>query len=180
MEIKLGNKIRDIRKRKKLTMKQLAEMVGVSLLTIQRIETGKTSPSVALLSEIAHQLEHPISHFMPEEFGMFKHVKADAIPAVESSKMNLSLLVPKGLINEHISISLGKAKRGKCIEKHHHEGCEITYIIRGKCIFEHGRSNYELNEGDLIYFSGKIPHSVTALEPLEFFSVFVRDRESLT
>jgi len=41
-------------------MSQLAERVGVSYITIFRIETGKVSPSVVLLSEIAHSLGEPI------------------------------------------------------------------------------------------------------------------------
>jgi transcriptional regulator with XRE-family HTH domain len=177
MVANIGAGVRDIRKSKKLTMKQLAEKVGVSLLTIQRIETNKSSPSVALLSEIAHQLESPISKFMPEEFGNFTLVKAKAIPVVKSLKTNLSLLVPKGLIDDHISISLAKVKPGKSIQEHYNEGFEITYILKGKCTFKHGSHSYDLNEGDLIYFDGKIVHSVIVSEYLEFISVYLRDKK---
>jgi len=174
----IGNKIRDVRKSKKLTMKQLAEKVGVSLLTIQRIETNKVSPSVSMLSEIATQLNHTISKFMPEEYGNFTLIKADAIPVVESFKMSLSLLVPKGFINDRISISLGKAKAGKSIQRHYHEGYELTYILKGGCIFKHGNASYEANEGDLFHFDSKIAHEVIVPEYFEFISVYIRDKES--
>ena len=41
-------------------MQQLADMVGVNYTTIYRVETGKVSPSVVLLSEIAHRLGRSI------------------------------------------------------------------------------------------------------------------------
>ncbi len=41
----LGLKIRELRKKKNLTMQQLA-MVDVNYTTIYRVETGKVSPSV--------------------------------------------------------------------------------------------------------------------------------------
>ena len=44
----VGDRIRALRKRVGLSMKQLAEKVGVGYLTIYRIETGTVSPSVAL------------------------------------------------------------------------------------------------------------------------------------
>ena len=44
-------------------MGKLAQMVGVSYLTIQRVETNKISPSVALLSEIAKSIGQPIHTF---------------------------------------------------------------------------------------------------------------------
>jgi len=46
-------------------MKELAKKVGVSTITIHRIEKGEVSPSVAVLSEIAHQLNYPITSFFP-------------------------------------------------------------------------------------------------------------------
>jgi transcriptional regulator with XRE-family HTH domain len=64
--IDVGKPVREIRKSVGLTMKELAEKVRVSLLTIQRIETGKVRPSVALLSEIAYHLNYPLTSLVAE------------------------------------------------------------------------------------------------------------------
>jgi transcriptional regulator with XRE-family HTH domain len=53
----VGNRIRERRKSLGYTMKQLADKVGVSSLTIHRVEMDKVSPSVALLSKIAESLD---------------------------------------------------------------------------------------------------------------------------
>jgi transcriptional regulator with XRE-family HTH domain len=67
--MQIGNRIREIRKNNGMSMKEMAQKVGVSYLTIQRIETGKVSPSVALLSEIAYHLRHPIASFFDKAIG---------------------------------------------------------------------------------------------------------------
>jgi transcriptional regulator with XRE-family HTH domain len=172
--IKLGNKIRTIRKDRGLTMKQLAERVGVSYLTIFRVETGKVSPSVVLLSEIAQCLGSSIVSLIEEDQKDLVLIKGENQQIVESEKLRLKLLVPQGMINDQISISLGTAGPGKIIGRHKTEGHEFAYIIRGKCLFTYGGVNHELNRGDLVYFNGEIAHSVTALEKLEFLALYFR------
>jgi len=76
-------------------------------------------------------------------------------PLVESSRLSLRLLVPKGVISDRISISYGKAQRGECVNSHTNEGVEITYIIKGSCVFVYNGKNYNLEEGNIIYFQAK-------------------------
>lgn len=170
-QAELGNKIREIRKGAGLSMKQLAEKVGVNLLTIHRIETGKVSPSVALLSEIAYHLNYPITSFVAGEERSVILIKGDSQPAIKSEKMDLKILAPKGSLDENISVTLGKAEKGEFISRHKNEGVELTYIIKGRDIFMYGNKKYELNEGDLIYHDGKDYHSVVGLEPTEFLNI---------
>ena len=151
-QIEVGSKIREIRKNAGLSIKKLAEACGISYLTMQKIETGKISPSVALLSEIAYQLNYPISSFVADEPSIVL-VKGDEQRIIESDKMNLRILAPKGTFDENVSVALGSAKKGEFVGKHRNEG-------------------FEMREGDLVYHSGKEMHSVTALEePFEFLNI---------
>lgn len=50
------NKLREIRKGQKLTMKQLGQIVGVSESTISLYETGKHDPDMVTLNRIADAL----------------------------------------------------------------------------------------------------------------------------
>ena len=172
--IKLGNKIRSIRKENGMTMEQLATKVGVSYLTIFRVETGKVSPSVVLLSEIAQCLGRSIVSLIEEEQKDLVLIKSENQQVVESEKLRLKLLVPQGMINDQISISLGTAELGEIIDRHKTDGHELAYIIRGKCLFIYNGVRHELNQGDLVYFNGEIDHSVTALEPFEFLAIYFR------
>ncbi len=152
-------------------MKQLAEKVGVSYLTIYRIETGKVSPSVALLTDIASHLNYPILSFFDHKENEVVHIKASKQPVISSEKLQLRLLAPRGFIDENIAISFGKAETGEFISKHTNRGAELAYVTKGKSIVKHGNKEYELNEGDLLYFQGETPHTVVALEPHEFIII---------
>jgi transcriptional regulator with XRE-family HTH domain len=169
----VGNKIRQVRKKRGLNMRELAKRVGVSYLTIYRVETGKVSPSVALLSDIAHQLGEPIVNFL-DTGNKLTIVKAETAPAIESEKLRLELMIPKGIINEKISVALGKAQPGEFVSKHSNNGFELTYISKGEALFQYGEEEHEIKAGDLLYFDGNIEHSVTALTPHEFLSIYFR------
>jgi transcriptional regulator with XRE-family HTH domain len=174
--MEVGGRIRHIRKRLGISMKQLATKVGVSYLTIYRIETGKVSPSVAILTEIAFCLNYPLSSFLISDDKSIVHIRANEQPVIESHNLKLRLIAPRGVIDENISITVGKAEKGEVVSRHKNIGFELAYIIKGKCIFKQADKEYELNEGDLIYHDGQVPHSVVALEPFEFFGIHFRNR----
>lgn len=68
----LGNKIREYRKKKKLTQEQLAEMVGIGTANISYIENGKFAPSMETLDRLAEALD-----VYPYELYMFEHLKSE-------------------------------------------------------------------------------------------------------
>lgn len=171
--MEVGNRIREIRKAQGMSMKELARRVGLSYLTIQRIETGEVSPSVAVLSEIAYCLQHPITSFFDKTIGV-KLIKSADQPEIESSTLTLKLLVPKGLINNNISVSLGKSGKGKCIDSHTNQGLEITYVLKGRCRQTYEDKVFEMEAGDIVCFDAERPHAIETLEPMEFINFYLR------
>ena len=53
-----------LRVKKKLTQRQLAELVGVSVSTINRIETGKQVLRVDMLNKLVNILEVPVNELL--------------------------------------------------------------------------------------------------------------------
>lgn len=51
-----------------LTQEQVAEMVGASKWTINRIECGKRQPSISLAKKLSAALEIPVSALRPDIF----------------------------------------------------------------------------------------------------------------
>jgi transcriptional regulator with XRE-family HTH domain len=175
LQQQLGRKIRELRKQRGLTMRQLADMVGVNYTTIHRMETGRVSPSVVLLSEIADRLGDSITNLLEDKKAKVTFIRKEDQPAVESAKMKLRLLVPQGLINDKISINFCKADVGEFVGEHQTAGFELPIILKGRCVFRYAGQEYEMKEGDLAYFDGNVSHSVVALEPLEFIALYFRD-----
>ena len=171
--MEVGNRIREVRKKQGVSMKELARRVGVSYLTIQRIETGAVSPSVAVLSDIAYCLKYPITGFFDKAMGMRLIRSADQ-PEIESSTLMLKLLVPKGAVSDKISVSLGKAGKGKFIDAHQNDGFEITYMLKGTCKMTYDGRVYEMAAGDIVLFDSERPHEIEALEAMEFINFYLR------
>jgi transcriptional regulator with XRE-family HTH domain len=167
----IGTTIREIRKGAGLSIRQLAEKAGVSYLTMQRIETDKVSPSVSLLFQIAQALNYPITSFLEQQMKSVVFIKKENQRTMETMLMDLRLLVPKGIIDGNITISHGKAKKGRFVSRHTNEGFEFAYVLKGRCVLRHGKEKYEMYEGDVVYFDATEWHSVTALEDHEWLGI---------
>ena len=82
---RIGTEIRAERHKSGFTLGELAERLGISLISRKRIETGKSSPSVAILSEIAHQRNRSIFSFFGEEKDKsFIHIKRKSQQTISS------------------------------------------------------------------------------------------------
>ncbi|MCF8094506.1 MAG: helix-turn-helix domain-containing protein [Desulfobacteraceae bacterium] len=171
--MKVGNKIRRARQKLGINMKDFASRIGVSYLTLYRVETDKVSPSVALLSEIAHHLGEPIVNFFNDEKRLTL-VRPNDTSTLTADKMTLELLIPKGVIDNNISVTRCRTEPGEFVSSHTHQGFELTYHLKGNVLFRYGDQEYQIGEGDLLYFDASVQHSVYALEPHEFLSIYFR------
>jgi transcriptional regulator with XRE-family HTH domain len=70
----LGLRIKELRKNKKLTQTQLAEMIGIDYKHLSRIEVGSSFPSINTLEKTAQALKVEI-----KEFFAFGHLKNKAV-----------------------------------------------------------------------------------------------------
>ena len=57
----VGDRIREARKRKSLTQKELGEILGVTQATAQQYESGKRKPKIETLKRIAKALGVPLA-----------------------------------------------------------------------------------------------------------------------
>jgi transcriptional regulator with XRE-family HTH domain len=167
----IGARIREIRKGTGLSIRQLAGRLGVSYSTMQRIETDRVSPSVSLLFQIAESLSHPISSFLEKERKPVVVIKKEDQRVIKTMLMTLRLLTARGIIDGNISVSHGKAEKGRFVGRHRNEGYELAYVLKGSCMLRYGKEKYEMHEGDVIYFDASEWHSVTALETHEFVGI---------
>ncbi len=60
----IGNRIRTARKQKGLSQTELANLLGKSMRTIQKYESGEIEPSIAIINEIAKRLDVESAYLM--------------------------------------------------------------------------------------------------------------------
>lgn len=174
---RIGKKIREERKKNGLTLEQLAKKVGISPITLQRIETGKSSPSVVLLSEIAQHLNKSIHSFLDEREEPFVCIKRKNQRSISTPMLKIKIVGPRKMIADHIVVTYGELKKGKWIDPHTNPGIEFNYNIEGKSEVVLDGQTYVLEAGDSSVFNARLEHSVRALETLKFFGIFVEDKE---
>jgi len=173
----VGLRIRAVRKKSGLTLKQLAQKIHISPITLHRIETGKSSPSVAVLSEIAENLKKSIFSFMQEaENASYIHIKRKSQRSMSSSALKVKLIGPRKMITDNISVTYGELKKKKTIDLHSNRGIEWAYVLEGKCEEILGDHSIIMEAGDSIAYDARIKHSITALEKLKFIAIYVRDK----
>lgn len=62
--IRIGGQVKKLRKRKNCSQEMLAELIGVSVMTISRIENGSTAMSVQTLMKLSEVLEVPVEELL--------------------------------------------------------------------------------------------------------------------
>jgi transcriptional regulator with XRE-family HTH domain len=177
MIIQIGLKIRNERKNLNLSIKELAEKIGISTMTLQRIETGKTSPSVSVLSQIASHLRQPINYFIQENRYKIAISKKEDQPTIESSGMFLRVIVPLEMTDKSILVNRGEGMpERRFIDPHVEKGHSLVYVLEGKAILEHDGAEHLLDEGDAVYYDARYLHKVTALKKKhKFLSIFFKE-----
>ena len=174
----VARRIRSERKRLGLTLEELAGKVGISSLTLQRIETGKSSPSVALLSEIARHLKKSIVAFVEEAEKPMVFIKDSDQQIVSAPSLTLKIIGPKDMIAHNIVVTYGEMKKDQTIDAHFGSGIEYAYVIEGRSQFRQNGKTVLMEPGDSLSYDARAEHSVTALEDLKFFGMYVEASEA--
>jgi transcriptional regulator with XRE-family HTH domain len=161
--MEIGEKIRHERNLLSMTLEQLAKKVGISKMTLHRIETGKTSPSIATLGDISQVLQKPISSFIDEENGFIRIIRKKEQFTLASNSLRSRILSPRGSINVpngSLAINYVEAKGGTELKVHKNKGFEWVFQISGKSVFYYDKKKYISNPGDVFFYDGRRPHAV--------------------
>ena len=162
--MELGQRIRNERKMMNMTLEQLAKKVGISKMTLHRIETGKTSPSIAILGDLAEALHTPITNFIEENSGFIKITRKKDQFSVDSDNLVAKNVFPRRSLDsaktESMAINYVEASSGAEVKTHTNNGFEWVFQISGKSIFDYDGKEYVSNPGDVFFYDGRKPHSV--------------------
>ena len=159
-EFSLGIRLRELRKERKLTQRNLADNAGISVNAISLIERDEISPSVSTLQSLATALKIKISYFFDDKAQTnVTHLKADKRPSISSNGITIES-VGKRLPGQQIEpffITLAPhATSGK--QQVAHTGHEFVYCLYGQVEYEVENQKYLLEPGDTLLFEAVLPH----------------------
>lgn len=165
--IRFGEKLRTVRERKGITLKQVAAKVNVSESLISQIERNRVSPSVDTLIAIADALDIDLDY-------LFKDFKRNKKATIVKNENRFTFYI-KQVIYRQLSVIqdpmdeysiealLLEVPPGSSTENrdYGHPGKELGIILEGEALFTYGNEQYDLAKGDSINFSSDIPHILT-------------------
>ena len=158
--MEVGEKIRSLRHKQKISIEQLSAMSGLSKGLISQIERDITGPSVASLWKISKALNVTMNYFFDEYDDLNQIVRKDERKKLIMRKSSrvYELLSPD--LKKQIEMLMIEIKPNENIsaELISHYGEECGVVIKGTLRIISGDNIYDLQEGDSIYLDSTIPH----------------------
>jgi transcriptional regulator with XRE-family HTH domain len=156
----VGQRIRDVRSARGLTLAALAEASDLSTGLISQVERGISDPSLETLRRIAKVLDVPI-------FSLFQGPDADAVSVIRRDRRMRVQSPEQDISYTRISPNRGKLEvlqgrlsphSASSAEAWSHPSEECLVVLRGSLVVEVSGEDYELQSGDSCYFDSNRPH----------------------
>lgn len=161
----LGQKIRQKRQGKGLSLTDLAEKIGRTPSFLSQIERGLAEPSITSLRKISEALDVPIFYFLLDTSEHNPVVRRSQRKVLRFPESHLTFELISPDLNRKMEIMEARLEQGAstCDEPLTHPGEECMWVIQGKMKIEIGEDVYYLEPGDSIYYFSMIPHRVTSV-----------------
>lgn len=160
-EFSVGQRLREIRGRRRLSMRSLAEISGLNINTLSLIENQHTSPSVSTLQQLAQSLQVSITEFFETDQGSKKlvhqkHGKRPHAVFEHSTMEDLAAGMPRfGAEPIIVTLEPDADSGNKPIV---HTGREFVYCLDGRIAYMVDNETFLLESGDSLIFEAYLPH----------------------
>lgn len=175
-----GLRARDARRRRGMTLDEIAELSALSKSYLSRFERGEKTLSVAALIRLATALDVSVGTLLGEELdrGEIRLVNAQDTPPLTASHEDGSHVFHAlsgnfdGQIHATflVDIPVNRPHRSKAF----HGGRELLLVLEGRIQMTIGKESMQLSKGDYLEFPGNIPHTIVSpSEPSRVLLVIV-------
>jgi transcriptional regulator with XRE-family HTH domain len=132
----IGERLMELRKKRKLSMRELAERSGASTSLISQVETGKTNPTVAKLQNLATALGVPVNYF----FDPHDEPPPDPQPLAAAREEDTYGAPPGNGVPVHSGVPLD------VVRGYERETIELSDGVTWERLTPHGRAGIEFLE----------------------------------
>ncbi|MEW6047630.1 MAG: XRE family transcriptional regulator [Bacillota bacterium] len=159
----VGERLRQLRKAKKWTLKETAEASGLSVSFISDIERGEAAPTLTSLERLARALGVGLEALFALPAHAAQVTRADELPTVEAWRgdviyYRLSSTAIENRKLECLVVKLLPSPRWLRAQPYSHEGEEFGYVLKGTLTMVFHDSEVELRPGDSIHLPSTLPH----------------------
>jgi DNA-binding transcriptional MerR regulator/mannose-6-phosphate isomerase-like protein (cupin superfamily) len=153
----IGAHLRQLRARRKQSLAEVAQAVGISVGFLSALERSQMSGSVGTLRKLARFYKTNILDFFDANGAGSRQVRPDQRKVLEAGEgVRMELLAWGNTVMEpHLFRVAPEAGSG---DPYTHDGEEFIYVLRGDLEITVGNEQYRLKPGDSFYFESAMPH----------------------
>ncbi|MGP4111715.1 helix-turn-helix domain-containing protein [Streptomyces sp. 4N509B] len=168
----VGPRLRALRKQRGSTLEQVAELTGMSVSTLSRVESGQRRPTLEVLLPLAQAYRMPLDELVG--------APATGDPRVHPRPVNRDGVVWVPLSRDPGGHRAFKqvlpvpAKVPERLDQQVHEGHEWLYVLTGTLRLALGDRDFLLRAGEAAEFDTRVPHAMAnaGRQPLELLIIF--------
>lgn len=159
--MKIGKRLKVLRKKGKITLKDLSLKSGVQIATLSRMENDVMTGTIESHMNICKALGVSLADFYS---GIEEDRKTIALnkkkPSfLHSKESTVEMLTAKSIDKKMMPLLIKIQKSGKTHLEKNQVGTEkFIYVLDGKISITIGKESYALSKGDSIYFDASSPH----------------------
>ncbi|MDK2820757.1 MAG: hypothetical protein PWP31_722 [Clostridia bacterium] len=158
----LGKKIRELRRERGMSLKDLSEKTSLTSSFLSQVERDLADPSITSLKKIADAMEVPIFYFLldPEKHSPVVKKEQRKVLRFPQSHVTYELLSPD--LNRNMEVIMCHLEPGAINSEEYltHPGEECIVVLKGVMEVDVGGEIYRVETGDSIYFYSNIPHKL--------------------
>jgi transcriptional regulator with XRE-family HTH domain len=162
-EKEIGKKLRYLRQKKKMTLKELAKEAGCTDAALSKIERGEVAPTISLLKNAVNGLGTTLSEFL------LNGSKSDeSIVMRENERIQMKFPTEK-IISYQLVRNLKTKQMQPLYEVikpgggshgfYKHEGEEFGLVLEGELEITVNDVDYTIGKGDSFYYKSNQPHA---------------------
>ncbi len=177
----IGVAVRDLRSKRGMTARELAQSSGISAAMISRIESGQVSPSISTLQQLSNALNVPLINLFRGTAGGrcdFTHVRSGE--GIKSKR------IFDGHVHDYVNLALHarwdiqfEARQVKLTRQdvrppeYIGSGVVFVYILSGSAIYQYGEREVTVEPGDSLCLDAEMNYGFKELltEELEILTV---------
>ena len=162
--MKIGEKIRRLRKEQKITLRTLSNQSNIALATLSRIETGKMTGTVESHQAVAKTLGVSLSQLYgdidtEQKQVEFQSIKNRTDTYVHNDKASYLMLTSNVLSKKMMPVILKIAPKGKSTKEELPKNTEkFIYILKGQCEISVENQTHLLKRGETLCFDASLAH----------------------
>ncbi len=161
--MQIGAKIRQVRMGQGLTLRQVAEKVGLTRAAISQIERDRSNPSIGTLKAIADALGITMGSLFDTTHPPRSLLVQPSQRKVLSPRRGITYYLLTPDLNGRVQFILSEYQVGASTGDVHytHPGEECGLVLQGRLELQVGDETYVLKAGESIRFDCAIPHRLT-------------------